>query len=99
MRPGGLTRRAIDIAVTLLPQPLSPTRPSVLPFGTRKETSSTALTMPSSVKKYVLRFLTSRTSVKRSKPPGVRHEPAETRSKFHQLSRTLRQLQGCEASD
>ena len=37
--------------VTLLPEPDSPTIPSVLPFSTEKETPSTALTMPSSVLK------------------------------------------------
>ena len=35
--------------VTLLPQPDSPTIPSVLPFSTVNETPSTALTIPSSV--------------------------------------------------
>ena len=37
--------------VTLLPQPDSPTMPRVLPFSTEKLTPSTALTMPSSVRK------------------------------------------------
>src|SRR4051812_38233617 len=46
--------------VTLLPQPDSPTIPRVLPFSTLKLTPSTALTMPSSVRKYVFRSLTSR---------------------------------------
>ena len=41
--------------VTLLPQPDSPTIPSVLPFSIEKETPSTALTIPSSVRKCVLR--------------------------------------------
>ena len=45
--------------VTLLPEPDSPTMPSVFPFSTENETPSTALTMPSSVRKYVLRSLTS----------------------------------------
>ena len=35
--------------VTLLPEPDSPTIPSVFPFSTLKLTPSTALTMPSSV--------------------------------------------------
>ena len=39
--------------VTLLPEPDSPTMPSVLPFSTEKLTPSTALTMPSSVRKCV----------------------------------------------
>src|SRR5436190_5348383 len=46
--------------VTLLPEPDSPTMPSVLPFSTLKLTPSTALTIPSSVWKYVFRSLTSR---------------------------------------
>ena len=37
----------IDSAVTLLPQPDSPTSPSVSPARTAKLTPSTALTMPS----------------------------------------------------
>ena len=37
--------------VTLFPEPDSPTMPSVLPFSTLKVTPSTALTMPSSVRK------------------------------------------------
>src|SRR3990170_2766789 len=46
-------------AVTDLPQPDSPTTPRVSPFSMYRSTPSTARTMPSSVKKYVLRFLTS----------------------------------------
>ena len=45
--------------VTLLPQPDSPTIPSVWPFSTENVTPSTALTMPSSVRKDVFRSLTS----------------------------------------
>ena len=41
--------RMMDRAVTDLPQPDSPTSPSVLPRGISSETSSTALTRPSSV--------------------------------------------------
>jgi hypothetical protein len=44
MNPGGLgMRRMIDNDVTLFPQPLSPTMPSVRPGSTSNETSSTAL--------------------------------------------------------
>ena len=46
-----LFRPMIVRQVTLLPQPDSPTMPSVLPFSTEKLTPSTALTMPSSVRK------------------------------------------------
>src|SRR3954469_17135732 len=49
--------------VTLLPQPDSPTIPRVFPFSTLKLTPSTALTMPSSVRKYVLRSFTSRSAI------------------------------------
>ena len=44
----GLFRPMIVRHVTLLPQPDSPTIPSVLPFSTEKPTPLTALTMPSS---------------------------------------------------
>ena len=49
--------------VTLLPEPDSPTMPSVLPFSTWKLTPSTALTTPSSVRKWVLRSRTSRSAM------------------------------------
>ena len=42
MRPGGCTSRMIDSAVTDLPLPDSPTRPSVSPARISKLTSSTA---------------------------------------------------------
>ena len=53
--PAGSMRRMIDIAVMLLPQPDSPTTPRVLPSSTEKLTPSTALTVPSWVKKWVRR--------------------------------------------
>src|SRR5262245_32722828 len=59
IRPGDETSRITDMAITLLPHPLSPTSPSVLPRGIVSDTSSTALTTPSSVKKCVCRFLIS----------------------------------------
>src|ERR671930_121615 len=49
--------------VTLLPEPDSPTIPSVSPFSTEKLTPSTALTIPSSVRKWVLRSRTSRSAM------------------------------------
>ena len=61
-----LFRPMIVRQVTLLPQPDSPTMPSVLPFSTEKLTPSTALTMPSSVRKYVFRSLTSRRAMRMS---------------------------------
>src|SRR6266850_1306149 len=49
MRPGGCgTRPMIESAVTLLPQPDSPTMPSVRPRSRRKSTPSTARTSPCS---------------------------------------------------
>src|SRR3978361_643410 len=47
MRPGGVaTSRMIDSAVTLLPQPDSPTTPSVSPRRAWEDTPPTALTTP-----------------------------------------------------
>jgi hypothetical protein len=63
MRPGRSTIRRIDCAVTLFPQPLSPTMPSVFPGATSNEAPSTALVVPSSWKKLVLRFLTERSGL------------------------------------
>src|SRR5690606_906733 len=60
MRPGWLTSRMMDAAVMLLPQPDSPTTPTVSPGYSWKLTPSTALTTPRSVKKCVRRFRTSR---------------------------------------
>ena len=48
MRAGGISRSRITVsAVTLLPDPDSPTMPMDLPRGRRKLTPSTALTVPS----------------------------------------------------
>src|SRR5262249_33999009 len=60
MRPGGsgISRR-IELAVTDLPQPLSPTIASVSPSSTWNETPSTARLTPSGVRKWVCRFSTS----------------------------------------
>src|SRR5438309_6207933 len=69
--PGRCTRPRTDIAVTLLPQPDSPTMPSVSPGYSSKLTSRTALTSPSSVKKDVLRFLTSSTGRVIPVPPSA----------------------------
>ena len=52
-------RPMIESAVTDLPQPDSPTIPSVLPCSTAKLTPSTARTTPSRVKKCVWRSSTS----------------------------------------
>jgi hypothetical protein len=48
IRPGGsATSFVIENAVTLLPQPVSPTSPTVSPRRMWKETPSSALTTPS----------------------------------------------------
>src|SRR5438034_4353931 len=60
MRPGGWTRRMIDSAVTDLPLPDSPTRPSVSPARISKLTSSTAGTGPRAVSNTVVRCETVR---------------------------------------
>ncbi len=51
IRPGRSTMRRMDRAVTLLPQPLSPTMPSVAPGYSSRLTPSTAFTVPSSWEK------------------------------------------------
>ncbi len=51
--------RITDIIVTLLPEPDSPTMPSVSPSETVNDTPSTARTTPSSVRKLTLRLRTS----------------------------------------
>src|SRR5262245_25155356 len=58
--------------VTLLPLPDSPTMPSVFPFSMLKLTPSTALTIPSSVSKYVFRSLTSSSAIDVSSSPRFR---------------------------
>src|SRR5262245_11067961 len=60
IRPGRSTIRKMDRAVTLLPQPLSPTIPSVAPGSRSRLTPSTAFTVPSSWAKYVFRLRTER---------------------------------------
>ena len=52
---GACTRRISESEVTDLPQPLSPTTPTVEPAGTENVTPFTALTVPASEKKYVWR--------------------------------------------
>src|SRR5919199_6156327 len=62
--------------VTLLPEPDSPTIPSVSPFSIENETPSTALTTPSSVRKCVLRSRTSRSAIKGTlRQPDPRIDP------------------------
>src|ERR1700681_195349 len=62
--PGGSgMSRMSDMAVTDLPQPDSPTMPSVSPSSTWKETPSTARLIPSGVRKWVCRFWTSSNAI------------------------------------
>ena len=64
MRPGGLgTRPMIDKAVTLLPQPDSPTMAKVRPASMAKLTPLTAANSPSSVVKCVRSCETSSSAV------------------------------------
>jgi hypothetical protein len=58
MRPGSGTRRRIDSAVMVLPQPDSPTTPSVSPSSTCRLTPSTARTVPREVANWVCRSST-----------------------------------------
>src|SRR5215468_2526707 len=64
VRAAGLgARRRIDRHVMLLPEPDSPTRPSVSPSPSAKETPSTARIVPQRVTRCVRRSRTSRTGV------------------------------------
>src|SRR5262245_43303050 len=72
MRPGRSTSLRIERAVTLLPQPLSPTIPSVFPGYKSKLTPSTAFTVPSSWAKYVFRSRTDRSGVPATVIPSHR---------------------------
>src|SRR3989454_5921078 len=63
IRPFFGSRRMIDSAVVVLPQPLSPASPRLSPFSSFHETSSTARTVPERVSKYVLRWSTSMRAV------------------------------------
>ena len=53
----------MELAVTDLPQPDSPTTASVSPSSTWKETPSTARFTPSGVRKCVCRFSTSSSGI------------------------------------
>ena len=72
MRPGGLgTSRMIDSDVTDLPQPDSPTMPSVSPGASEKLTPSTAANTLPPERNSVRRSLTSRRElIGQRGPPG-----------------------------
>src|SRR6266568_913436 len=67
---GSLISRITDIMVTLLPDPDSPTMPSVSPSDRVSDTPSTALTRPSSVRKETLRSRTSSSGSPVMAPPS-----------------------------
>ncbi len=75
--------RRIEWAVTLLPQPLSPTSPSVSPRLMLRETPSMARTLPSSVRKPTRRF-----SISRMSSLCVEYLLAENRDREQSPSRT-----------
>src|SRR5581483_9171170 len=72
MRAGGIaTSLRTESAVTVLPQPDSPTTPSVSPAAIARSTPSTARTMPSSVEKCTLRPRISSSGAKSHHPARV----------------------------
>src|SRR5260221_3714603 len=71
-RPGGIaTSPMIESAVTLLRHPDSPTRPSVRPASSARLTPSTALKVPASVAKEVVRPRISRRALTPSPASGA----------------------------
>src|SRR5262245_7086192 len=92
----------MDIAATLLPEPLSPTRPSVLPLATEKEMPSTTLTSAPSEMKWVVRFRTSSMfadELKRFRPHGTPREPCGRHQRSHRCSRRPQPPSGCAVAD
>ena len=88
MRPVSLgIRRRMDSAVTDLPQPDSPTMPSVSPRASSNDTPSTARTTPSSVSNWVCRSRTSRiaftAAVTSSRQPRVEPVAQPVAQKVH----------------
>ena len=71
-RPPAGSRRRSERSVTLLPDPLSPTRPSTSPGRTSKETPSTAQSACAPCPKVVVRSRTRRTGPLIAAPAGVR---------------------------
>src|SRR5580765_8962960 len=65
MRAGGRNRRRMAIALTDLPEPDSPTRPTTSPAAMLSAAPSTAWTTPSSVSKWTVRSSMVRRSVTR----------------------------------
>ena len=83
----------IESAVTLLPEPDSPTMASVSPASTSNETSSTAVTGPRSVLKRVVRSRTwRRGSGHRGSERGASRALARRRAEPHSVTHLLLQL-------
>src|SRR6476660_5739295 len=97
--PGGswISRR-IDIAVTDLPQPDSPTMPMVWPASTWNETPSTARTTPSSVAKCVCKFSTSNSAIRLDPlgQPRVERIPQPVAQQVHRQHRDAQEDRGEE---
>src|SRR5262249_29820767 len=72
---GSRIRRMIDIAVTLLPEPDSPTIPTISRGASVNETPSTARTMPSSVRNETRSSRTSSSGSAASGNADTRVEP------------------------
>src|SRR6476659_1455687 len=68
---GSRISRMSDMAVTLLPEPDSPTMPSTLPARMVNETPSTARTIPSSVRNETCRSRTSRSGSSGNAHPRI----------------------------
>src|SRR4051812_27987166 len=71
MRPGARIMRISASAVLVLPEPLSPTRPTRSPASTSKETPRTAWTTLVAVKKSMLRSRTLSSGIS-GPPPQAR---------------------------
>src|SRR6266446_7379959 len=71
----------------LFPHPLSPTTPSVTPGYNSKLTPSTALTNPSSCRKYVFKFRTDNNASRGADAAGSRTPSTIERSTFERRLR------------
>src|SRR5437588_5125100 len=78
-RPGGSMSPMIDSIETDLPQPDSPTMPSIVPRSTVKETPSTARTSPSRVLKNVCRLFTASRGIRTPSAASSRARAAPLR--------------------
>src|ERR1041385_1722704 len=86
MRPGAGTRRSTDRAVIVLPQPDSPTTPTVSPSSTWRLTPSTARTTPRDVKNWVFMSSMRRIVANSALHPRIERVPeavADEREREH----------------